>query len=447
VLDPLVERFVDWVRDYFVDDEDAAEMVTPQAQPVRPKPSPALDMHLLLLERARWLLEHDPFVQDARALFNGRLLVPHEAVDVLSSPLLARWDLSRWLRSGLPVHHVAEPVIELATREAYWREHMERSVAASWSVVEVRERADRCEVYRVSWSDGERLVDVPKRADVELVWAVPAWRWVQVPFRERASVPPHWQPWVRESGGRVVVLVELHVAVAGSPLALIYRAVARLSTRTRRAVAALWSGDVSPGGRMEKDVRLLGPLDELGRIDSPRRSPGRRRDRLVPESDRTSLQRGRAGHSFAPAGRRAHARPRGVVVRAGRAGRAVADLRSAPPGLERPLPGLALRARCLVLASAPQQRLVHLPGRPTLTHRTPPPPTRAAGPARCGIACGANTCSEADNWHHNWHQRQKTTRERIPTVSSVPRRDAVFCGAGGRIRTDDLLFTKQLLYR
>jgi hypothetical protein len=228
VLDQLVERFVGWVRDYFVDDEDAAEPATPQAQPVRPKPSPALDRHLLLLERTQKLLERDPFVQEARALFDGRLLGPHEAVDVLSSPLLARWDLARWLRSGLPVHHVAEPVIDLATREAYWREHMERSVAAGWSVEEAWEQADRCEVYRVLWPGGERLVDVPKRADVELVWAVPAWRWVQVPFRERASVPPHWQPWARESGGRVVVLVELQVAVAGSPLALIYRAVARV---------------------------------------------------------------------------------------------------------------------------------------------------------------------------------------------------------------------------
>jgi len=35
---------------------------------------------------------------------------------------------------------------------------------------------------------------VPKRADVELVWAIPAWRWVWVPCGERASVPPHWQP-------------------------------------------------------------------------------------------------------------------------------------------------------------------------------------------------------------------------------------------------------------
>jgi hypothetical protein len=106
----------------------------------------------------------------------------------------------------------------------------------------VRERADRCEVYRVSWPDGERLVDVPKRADVELVWAIPAWRWVWVPCGERASVPPHWQPWARESGGRVVVPVELPVAVAGSPLALVYRAVGRVmqTLSCPPGPAALW---------------------------------------------------------------------------------------------------------------------------------------------------------------------------------------------------------------
>jgi hypothetical protein len=97
-------------------------------------------------------------------------------------------------------------------------------------------------VYRVSWPDGERLVDVPKRADVELVWAIPAWRWVWVPCGERASVRPHWQPWARESGGRVVVPVELPVAVAASPLALVYRAVARViqTLGCPPGPAALW---------------------------------------------------------------------------------------------------------------------------------------------------------------------------------------------------------------
>jgi hypothetical protein len=118
----------------------------------------------------------------------------------------------------------------------------------------------------------------------------------------------------------------------------------------------------------------------------------------------------------------------------------------------------------LVLASAPQQRLGRLSSRSAetpaalLTRWTPPLPTRAAGfagfagfspldPESCARRSRANTCSEPDNWHQNWHQRHKTAEKRTPTVSSVPRPDAVFCGAGGRIRTDDLLFTKQLLYR
>jgi hypothetical protein len=45
---------------------------------------------------------------------------------------------------------------------------------------------------------------------------------------------------------------------------------------------------------------------------------------------------------------------------------------------------------------------------------------------RMRAAPSANTCSEPDNWHQNWHQRRETARDGTPTVSSVPRRDAVF---------------------
>ena len=277
-------------------------------------------------------------------------------------------------------------------------------------------------MYRVWWPGGERLVDVPKRADVELVWAVPAWRWVQVPFRERASVLPHWQPWVRESGGRVVVLMELQVAVAGSPLALIYRAVARVmrtlgcppgpavlwllcGPETFRPAVG-WSRTFGSWGHSTSWVELtllVGlPVDAV--IDSYRKATAQ-----------ASKWAGPATPSLRPVDERTLAL---AEFWFGWVERAAADRRSTPPGLERPLPGLTLRARCLILASAPQQRLGRLPGRPAeapaalLTCWTPSPPTRAAGFAgfcpldseSCVDRSSANTCSEPDNWHQNWHQ-------------------------------------------
>ena len=228
VLEQLVEWIVAWVADYFCDDPVTAEPGAPPMQPVRPEPSPALDRYRLTLERALARLESDPQVVEVRRLF-GRL-TPGGVLDVLASPLLARWGLRRWLAAGIPVVHRAERVYDLATREAYWLGQLERLVAVGWSVESARavvlERSDQHEVYRVVWDGGETLVAVPRAPDVEVVWAVPARRWVLVPIQNRADLPPHWRPWAKEVGGRVVVPVELPVAVVGSPLGVLYRAAA-----------------------------------------------------------------------------------------------------------------------------------------------------------------------------------------------------------------------------
>jgi len=85
------------------------------------------------LERNLWYLEHDPAVQQVRALLGHGQLSLEEARSILESPVLAWTTVSEWERLGIPpVHRVR------------------------------LERRDRHEsVYDVTWTGGSRRITLP----------------------------------------------------------------------------------------------------------------------------------------------------------------------------------------------------------------------------------------------------------------------------------------------
>lgn len=140
-----------------------------------------------MLERAMWHLAQTREVQRARAVLGGGKLAPADAVQVLTSPLLARLTSAEWERLGLPLVHQAQ------------RRTPEALAAES-------PRGD--ELYEVRWSAGAQLVPLPR---------LPA----LVTPAEPIAFP-------LDRNGREWLPITLQVAVAGSPLALLYRA-ARLA--------------------------------------------------------------------------------------------------------------------------------------------------------------------------------------------------------------------------
>ena len=231
VLTQLVERFVDWVADYFVDVDELPRDASAarQPQPVRVDRSRSLARRQAQLARARWFVSQDARVCKARALLGDRLLAPHEALLVLHSPLLARWDVFSWQRSGLPLVHQAEVVRDSTTIKAYWEERTEALRQAGLdqetAAELVREKGRHSEVVRVTWEGGARLVSVPRvpRIEPALLNREPLWLMIDDP----SHLPPQWLPGSLPDGP-VMIEVNLPIALSGSPLAVVYQAAERV---------------------------------------------------------------------------------------------------------------------------------------------------------------------------------------------------------------------------
>jgi hypothetical protein len=130
------------------------------------------------LERNLWHLEHDPAVQQVRAMLGHGQLSLEEARSVLESPVLAWTAVSEWERLGIPpVHRV-----RLERRDAH------ESVCA------------------VTWTGGSRLITLPAVAAEQLET-----------FGEKV-----WFP-LRPDGTEQVPLT-LRPARRDSPLGALYRA-------------------------------------------------------------------------------------------------------------------------------------------------------------------------------------------------------------------------------